>query len=148
MSIYKKPILQLTATSIAILLFLAFPLIARAASGTIDMNLTYVGVGIGYHGGDATVSLNGKSAAFKVKGGQFLGAGISRFHATGAVTGANSMADIEGRYKITRASIAVVAGAVKLSLKNDKGVTMELNATNLGVDLSVGMGFLTFSKNY
>jgi len=138
--------LKFTTSVIAILLFFTSPFIAVAASGTVDMNLTYIGVGIGYHGGDATVSLNGKSASYKVKGGQFLGAGISKFHATGSVQGAKSLADIEGKYKITRASIAVVAGAVNLKLENNKGVTMELNATNLGVDLSVGMGFLTFSK--
>lgn len=139
--------LKFTVSIFTVLLLLAPPLIAEAASGTVDMNLTYIGAGIGYHGGDAIVTLNGKSASYKVKGGQFLGAGISKFHATGSVHGAKSLADIEGKYKITRASIAVVAGAVNLKLENDKGVTMELNATNLGVDLAVGMGFLTFTRN-
>jgi len=144
---HLKTGLNFTSSIIAILLFLTSPFTAVAASGTVDMNLTYIGAGIGYHGGDATVSLNGKSASYKVKGGQFLGAGISKFHATGSVQGATSLADIEGKYKITRASIAVVAGSVSLKLENDKGVTMELNATNMGVDLSVGLGSLTFTRN-
>ena len=123
------------------------PTFASAAAGKISLDLTYVAAGIGYQTGTATVTVGGKVATFDVKGAQFLGAGISTFHAEGAVNGAASIESIEGDYSTVRGSLAVIVGGVSLTLKNESGVTMDLTGTgSQGIDVSVGPGELTFTR--
>lgn len=120
--------------------------VQAAEAGKITLSLHYVGVGVGFHTGEATVTLGDETGRFKVRGTHILGAGISGFDGTGTVTGASSLDDIEGKYTLTKGSIAAIAGGVSLTLKNQKGVTIHVEAQNLGVDLSIGAGTLTFTR--
>jgi len=54
-------------------IFAANGYMASAHEGSVTLDLTYIGAGIGYQSGTATVVLNGKRATFKISGGQFLG---------------------------------------------------------------------------
>lgn len=128
--------------------FLLSPMVAAAEEGTVTLDLNYVAIGIGYQEGTAAVTLGGKSATFTVKGAQFLGAGVSNFHAAGTVTGAHSLADIEGDYSVTRGSVTAIVGGATLSMNNSKGVVMKFNEFgSKGVDVSVGPGKLTFTRS-
>ncbi len=127
-------------------LWVSVPAVAAPSVGDIEMKMTYLGVGIGFQNGEATVTLNGKTGHFKVSGTHFLGGGISQFHATGKVIGAKSLDDVAGEYTVTRGSIAALVGGVNLTMVNDKGVTIDINATNLGADFSIGPGTLTFTR--
>lgn len=124
----------------------SMPAIAGPAVGDVQIKMQYVGVGIGFQNGHATVKLNGKTGHFKVKGFHFLGGGISQFKGSGKVIGARSLDDLVGEYSVTRASVAALVGGVNFNLVSDKGVTMDISATNLGADFSVGPGTITFSK--
>jgi len=114
--------------------------------GDVSMKVGYFGIGIGFQNGSATVTLNGKTGHFKVDGVHFLGGGISEFEGTGKVIGAKSLNDVAGKYSVTRASIAALVGGVNFNLVNDKGVTIDISATNLGADFSVGPGTITLSR--
>lgn len=140
----SPPALSL-ATLFALLMF-TMP--AAAAEGKVTLDLNYVAVGIGYQEGTATVTLGDKSATFKVKGAQFLGAGVSNFHAEGTITGARSFDDVAGKYNVTRASVTAVVGGAGLTLRNGKGVVMKFNEFgSKGVDVSFGPGTLTFTRS-
>lgn len=134
--------------AIALLVLPLFTPPAAAAEGKVTLDLNYVAVGIGYQEGTATVSLGGKSATFKVKGTQFLGAGVSNFHAEGTLSGANSLDDVAGKYNVTRASVTAIVGGAGLTLSNNKGVVMKFNEFgSKGVDVSIGPGTLTFTRS-
>jgi len=122
---------------------------ADASTGKVDLTLKYIGLGVGIQEGTAMVTVNGKTAAFKVRGTHLLGAGISVLHATGKVTGAKVLADIAGAYEVTRVSVAAVIGSVGLKFTNDKGVMMKVTAKdtkNIGFDATVGPGKITFTR--
>jgi len=140
-------IFQTSALSLLALVLWALPLSsAQAASGNISIDLTYVAAGLGYETGTATVTLGGKTASYKVKGFQFLGAGISNFKGTGAVSGAHALNDLNGDFSVTRGSLAAIVGGVTMSLHNRRGVSMNLSGTSTGVDASMGPGKLTFTR--
>jgi len=122
------------------------PALAGPSVGDVSMKMSYFGVGIGFQNGSATVKLNGKTDHFKVSGVHFLGGGISEFKGTGKVIGAKSLDDVVGEYSVTRASVAALVGGVNFNLVNDKGVTIDISATNLGADFSAGPGTITFSR--
>lgn len=119
---------------------------AQAAEARIVLDLAYVASGIGYQQGTATVTLNGRTARFEVKGPQFLGAGASNFHGEGTLSGANSFADIEGEYTVTRSSVSAVFGGTSLNLRNTEGVHMRLQGGSKGIDVTFGPGTLTFTR--
>lgn len=119
---------------------------AMADEGKVTLELTYVAAGIGYQTGTATVTLHGKSATFNVKGGHLVGGGASAFKGTGTVTGAKSLADLEGKFTVTRASISAIVGETDIALRNDRGVKIKVNGTNTGIGASVGLGTVTFSR--
>jgi len=136
------------ALLLSLLVLIWQPAVVFAAQGKVSLDLTYVGVGIGYHSGKATVQLGGQTAHYDVSGFQLLGAGFSTFHADGTVTGARSIDDIAGRYSVIRGSISVIVGGVTLSVHNDHGVKMDLKAgTTKGIDFSAGPGNLTFTRS-
>jgi len=140
-------IFQTSALSLLALVLWALPLSsAQAASGNISIDLTYVAAGLGYETGTATVTLGGKAASYKVKGFQFLGAGVSNFKGTGRVSGAHSLNDLNGDFTVTRGSLAAIVGGVTMSLHNPRGVAINMSGTSTGVDASVGPGKLTFTR--
>ncbi|MBL4760547.1 MAG: hypothetical protein JKY80_06825 [Mariprofundaceae bacterium] len=137
---YSKHILMLAVV------FLLPVGMASASEGSIKLDLTYVGAGIGYQSGTAVVVLNGKRATFKISGGQFLGGGASNFKATGTVTGARTLADLSGKFSLSRGSISAIVGVTQLSMHNDKGVEIKVSGQNTGIGATVGLGSLTFKR--
>jgi len=125
---------------------LVVPATAQAAMADVTLSLKYMGVGVGLFGGTATITMNGKSAKYKVSGAHLIGAGVSSYHGTGKVMGAKSLADCEGRFKVTRAALSVISGNTEFDLTNGKGVTMQIAGESRGMDLAVGPGELKFTR--
>jgi len=125
---------------------LVAPATAQAAMADVTLSLKYMGVGVGLFGGTATVTMNGKSAKYKVSGAHLIGAGVSSYNGTGKVMGAKSLADCEGKFKVTRASMSVISGNTEFELVNNKGVTMQIAGESRGMDLSIGPGELKFTR--
>ena len=146
-SLFTISMLKRSALSLLAVMLWMLPLNSvQAASGNISIDLTYVAAGLAYQTGTATVTLAGKTATYNVKGFQFLGAGISNFKGTGAVSGAHSLNDLNGDFTVTRGSLAAIVGGVTMSLHNPRGVAINLSGTSTGVDASVGPGKLTFTR--
>jgi hypothetical protein len=125
---------------------LVAPAMAQAAMADVTISLKYIGVGVGIFGGNATVTMNGKSVQYKVSGAHLIGAGVSSYNGSGKVMGVKSPADWEGRFKVTRASLSVISGNTEFELVNDRGVTMQIAGESRGMDLSVGPGELKFTR--
>jgi len=142
-AIMKRSVLLMSVLALCVW---SVPALAGPSVGDVSMKMSYFGVGIGFQNGNATVKLNGKTGHFKVSGLHFLGGGISQFKGTGKVIGAKTLDDVVGEYSVTRASIAALVGGVSFNLVSDKGITIDISATNLGVDFSAGPGTITFSR--
>ena len=53
--------------------------LAEAESGNINLELKYIGFGLGYHTGTATVTVGNEIADYKVSGTQLVGIGFPVF---------------------------------------------------------------------
>ena len=121
--------------------------LAEAESGQVSLELKYIGFGLGYHTGTATVTVGGEVADYKVSGTQLMGIGFSSFVASGTVTGAASIDEIGGKYTATKGSVAAIVGGVTLTLTSHNDIKMNLTSNqSTGFDLSAGLGELTFSR--
>lgn len=106
--------------------------------GTITLEATSVAAGIGFSWGDGTFTFEGKRYPIKVDGLNVAAVGISKVSATGNVYNLKKAADVEGVYVAGGAGIAVAGGVKGTLARNDKGVVMDLRASQQGVSLNLG----------
>jgi len=89
--------------------------------------------------GGGTLTWRGRSYPITVGGLGIGGIGASRVLASGRVYGLNERADFAGPYVQLKEGWAVGrAGAGRLWLKNDKGVTLSLDTRRQGLQATVG----------
>jgi hypothetical protein len=117
-----------------------------AGTGRISMELVKAALIIGGTGGKGTLTFNGKSYRLSIGG---ISAGyqitLAKANLRGNVKNINSPRDIEGVYSAAGAGLAVAAGGKAAVMVNDKGVTLELAGTQMGVDFSINLEGLSIS---
>jgi hypothetical protein len=106
--------------------------------GTIQLESTSIAAGVGVTWGKGTFTFEGKSYPISVQGINVAGVGISTASATGDVFNLKSPNDIAGVYAAGAAGIAIAGGAKGMLARNDKGVVIDLRASQQGVSLSLG----------
>lgn len=118
---------------------------APKVSGTIEMKITSVAIGIGAEWGKGTFSMyDGTSHDLKISGVTVLDIGASSVEATGEVYNLVEATDLEGTYISGQAGAVLVAGGSVLSMKNDKGVVIKLKSSQKGARLTLAAGGMTF----
>ena len=106
-------------------------------SGTVSMESKSVAVGVGVSWGDGKLQYKGKTHTFSVKGLSVIDLGVSKVSARGKVYHLNKVEDFSGTYAAAQAGAAVGGGMSVVALKNEKGVVMEVSATQTGVKLTL-----------
>jgi hypothetical protein len=106
-------------------------------SGTVTMESKSVAIGVGVSWGDGKLNYKGKTHTFSVKGLSVIDLGVSKVSARGKVYHLNKVEDFSGTYAAAQAGAAVGGGMSVVALKNEKGVVMELSATQTGVKLTL-----------
>jgi hypothetical protein len=96
-----------------------------------------VGAGIGYKWGRGTLSYQGQSFEFCVRGVSIGDVGAAALRADGIVFHMRSPADFVGTYRVVSLGAAVVIGESAALLKNKRGVTMELEVQEVGVRFNI-----------
>lgn len=109
------------------------------ASGTITIDETQVMLLVGGSFGGGTLSFQGESHKFKVKGLKIGGIGMHKVELTGDVYKLNDIKDFSGTYFVAEAGLTVVKGVGGFWLKNNNGVTLHLTSKAEGLALSVGV---------
>lgn len=143
----KRHFIAFTA-AIAILLagFMGNPSDARAGSGTVKMEIVKAALIVGVSGGSGTLNFDGNSYPISVGG---LSAGwaitLSKANLSGKVQNINNPSDIAGIYVAAGAGLAVAGGGKAAVMTNDKGVTIELIGTQMGIDFSLNLEGLKIS---
>ena len=114
-------------------------------SATLEVASEQMRLIMGGTAGKGVLHFNGKDYPFTFKSAS-AGVGakaVKKMSATGNVYSLNQVEDFAGKY--TSLAHSAMAGSTKTTatLKNDKGVTIELRGTVEGVGLSLGGGLAT-----
>jgi hypothetical protein len=117
---------------------------ASDLSGTVTVTATSVAVGIGWSWGSGTLTLlDGSEHRFKVDGLDIVAVGIKQATGVGNVYNLKKLEDFEGKYVKVAAGATVGGGAGATSMRNDKGVVINLTSVGQGVSFTLavsGMG--------
>jgi hypothetical protein len=109
-------------------------------SGTITVTATSVAVGVGWSWGSGTLTLlDGSQHQFKVSGLDVVAVGFKQATGVGSVYNLKNLADFEGQYVMAAAGAVVGGGAGATSLRNDKGVVINLTSVGQGVDFRLAV---------
>ena len=107
-------------------------------SGTVMLSTKSIAAGIGINWGTGTLTFEGKNYPFTVKGLSVMDLGISKATAEGKVFHLTKLSDFSGKYAAAKAAYAVGKGKAGITMKNTKGVVLNLRAATEGVQLTLG----------
>ena len=113
-------------------------------AGTVTVTATSAALGVGWSWGKGTLTLlNGKQYHFKVSGLDVVAVGFKQATAVGNVYNLKKVKDFEGTYVAATASGTVGGGMEASSMRNDKGVVINLSGVGQGVDFRLAVSGLT-----
>jgi hypothetical protein len=128
-----------------VLMLAVAPSQSYAETGAISVKISKVGFIVGVGGGSGILTFQGKQYPLRI-GGVSLGTiGIAEMELVGTATNLSSAADVAGTYTALSASVAVAGGAKAATLKNSKGVVLNLKGKEVGFEASVSLSGLTIS---
>lgn len=102
-----------------------------------------VAAGIGFSWGSGKLTQAGKVYPLKIEGLSVGSVGITKASAWGRVYKLNNLADINGTYTAIGTGATVGGGGSALTMKNAKGVVIDMFTTTEGVSLSLGTAGVT-----
>lgn len=133
--------LALGVLGVVALVLMGTPAIANAddkmPDATIRISEGSVAVGIGWSWGRGEVSYKGKTYHFKIDGLSVAEVGITKAEASGAVYNLKDLADINGVYAAAGAGGTAGKGAGVSSLRNSKGVVINLKSETKGASVKI-----------
>ena len=109
----------------------------------VSIELTGVAAGVGLSWGSGVLRFAGKNYSFKVEGLSVGDVGFAKVSAVGKVYNLQRLSDFAGTYAAVGAGVAVAGGVAGLTMQNQRGVTMDLTATQEGLKLNIGPQGLT-----
>jgi hypothetical protein len=113
---------------------------ASEPSGTITVTATSVAAGIGWIWGTGELTLlDGSEHKFKVSGLDVVAVGFKQATGVGQVYNLKKLEDFEGQYVKATAGAVVGGGMGATSLRNDKGVVINLTGVGQGVDFRLAV---------
>ena len=130
--------------------FAASPLEAKkplplVAEVTID--LKGVGAIVGVSWGHGVLWFKGKKYPFQVEGLSVGDVDYADIKARGKVYGLKNPRDLSGAYAALGAGVALAGGVSGLAMQNERGVVIDLSATQKGIKLNIGPQGLTIRMN-
>ncbi len=127
---------------VVILLFTVSAVVAQPTEpypvGEVTIEAKQVAAGVGWTWGGGTLKFKGKTYNFSIKGLNVAAVGISKISAKGDVYNLKDPSDLAGKYVAATAGAAIYKGQIGTLMRNDKGVVINMNASQTGVQLSLG----------
>ncbi len=112
---------------------------------SVRMSGRLVAIGMGYGWGHGTLSYQGTDYPFCVHGPSFGEVAAANLQAEGLVFNLHSLEDFPGRYSTLSTGAALVRGESAATLKNQHGVTIQLETKVRGARLNIAASRLTIS---
>jgi hypothetical protein len=107
--------------------------------GEVTIEAKQLAAGVGYSWGDGVMKFQGKEYPFTVQGLNVAAVGFSKINAVGDVYNLKTAADLAGKYVAVSADLSLAKGVAGLSMRNDKGVVINLRSAQQGVQLNLGV---------
>jgi hypothetical protein len=104
---------------------------------TVNMSGGLVALGVGYGWGHGTISYQGMERTFCIHGLSIGDVGAADLKAQGVVFHLQSLRDFPGKYFALSTGVALVRGESGAVLKNEHGVTMQLEAKVAGLRFNI-----------
>ena len=117
----------------------------KMPDGTVRLSEGSVAAGIGWSWGHGSLSFQGQTYRFKIEGLSVAEVGVTKAHATGSVYNLRSADDFGGVYVAAGTEGTVGKGAGVSSLRNDKGVVINLKSETKGANIKVAASGLKVS---
>jgi hypothetical protein len=117
----------------------------KAPDATIRLSEGSVAAGIGWSWGHGELNFEGKTYRVKVEGLAVAEVGVTKAEATGNVYNLKSADDLNGVYAAAGAEGTAGKGAGVSSLRNDKGVVINLKSETKGANLKIAASGLKFT---
>jgi hypothetical protein len=129
----------LAILSVVALSLMGTPAVAddKMPDATVKISEGSVAVGIGWSWGRGEVSYKGKTYHFKIDGLSVAEVGVTKAHASGTVYNLKDLADINGVYAAAGAEGTAGKGEGVSSLRNSKGVVINLKSETKGASIKI-----------
>jgi hypothetical protein len=111
--------------------------------GEVSIELTGLAVGVGLSWGHGVLWFKGKKYPFHIEGLSVGDIGYAKVSARGKVYNLKNVLDFSGTYGALGAGVALAGGVAGLTMENERGVIIDLSATQQGVKLNIGPQGLT-----
>ena len=136
----------LFAVATAAVLLVAAAAIAedKVPDATVRLSEGSVAAGIGWNWASGELMYQGKTYHFKVEGLSVAEIGITKADATGNVYNLKSLDDFSGIFAAASAEGTAGKGAGVSSLRNSKGVVINLKSETKGANLKIAASGLKF----
>ena len=134
----RKRLSFLLAALVAVLLT-AVPALAedKLPTATVRLSEGSAAAGIGWNWGRGELMYQGKTYHFKIEGLSVAEVGITKAEATGNVYNLKGLEDFEGVFAAASAEGTVGKGEGVSSLRNAKGVVINLKSETKGANLKI-----------
>jgi len=109
----------------------------KAPDATLTLSEGTVAAGIGWSWGNGTLNYKGQSYRVKIDGLSVAEVGITKASAGGTVYNLKSIDDFDGVYAAAGAEGTAGKGAGVSSLRNSKGVVINLKSETKGANIKV-----------
>jgi hypothetical protein len=123
---------------ISTLAFVQSAVAEKKIDGIVHIHAGSVAAGIGWSWGGGTLTYQGQDYEFDLKGLSVADVGVSNLTASGVVYNLKKMEDFNGTYHGVKAGVTIAGGRGAMAMKNDRGVVIELNASQQGLKFALG----------
>src|SRR5262245_48481976 len=112
---------------------------APIPDATLRVSAKQLAAGAGFSWGRGVLTFDGKDYPVKVDGLTVGTVGVTSIDAQGQVFDLHKLEDFPGTYFAAAAGSTIGGGAGKLVMKNQSGVVLHVQATTIGVGLTIGV---------
>jgi hypothetical protein len=137
-AVAMRKLLFLSCVGLGLLPCQPAPVSAAVPDGTIELSGGKVAAGLGYSWGSGTLIFKGKRYPLTVSGIGLGSVGVNEYTGSGSVTGLKRPQDINGIFARVGTGLTLGGGASIAEMRNDKGVTIQLDSTTEGLSVTLG----------
>ena len=112
---------------------------APIPDATLRISAKQLAVGAGFSWGGGVLCYQGQEYPIKVDGLTVGTVGLTEIEANGQVFDLHKLEDFDGTYFAAVAGSTIGGGGGKLVMKNQSGVVVHVQATTIGVGLTIGV---------
>jgi hypothetical protein len=127
----------LLCAGLGLLLCQVAPASAATPDATIELSGGKVAAGVGYRWGSGSLIFKGKRYPLNISGIGLGSVGVNEYTASGHVTGLTTAKNINGIFTAVGTGLTLGGGGSIAEMRNENGVTIQLDSTTEGLSVSV-----------